>query len=57
MPKKRVKTSALWAFALMLMISTVAVAQVGDDTPKRIPYKKFMGEDYRACLRKKKRRL
>ena len=27
MPKKRVKTSALWAFALMLTISTVAVAQ------------------------------
>ena len=36
MPKKRVKTSALWAFALMLMISTMAVAQVGDDTPKPI---------------------
>ena len=36
MPKKRVKTSALWAFAIMLMISTVAVAQVGDDTPKPI---------------------
>ena len=36
MPKKRVKTSALWVFALMLMISTVAVAQVGDDTPKPI---------------------
>ena len=36
MPKKRVKTSALWAFALMLMISTIAVAQVGDDTPKPI---------------------
>lgn len=30
MPKKRVKTSALWAFALMLMVSTVAVAKVGD---------------------------
>ena len=29
MPKKRVKTSALWAFALLLMISTIAVAQVG----------------------------
>ena len=30
MPKKRVKTSALWVFMLMLMVSTVAVAQVGD---------------------------
>ena len=36
MPKKRVKTSALWVFALMLMISTVAVAQVGDAAPKPI---------------------
>ena len=36
MPKKRVKTSALWAFALMLLVSTVAVAQVGDDAPKPI---------------------
>ena len=36
MPKKRVKTSALWVFALMLLISTMAVAQVGDDTPKPI---------------------
>lgn len=36
MPKKRVKTSALWAFALMLMISTVAVAQVGDVAAKPI---------------------
>ena len=36
MPKKRVKTSALWVFALMLMISTVAVAQVGDDITKPI---------------------
>ena len=36
MPKKRVKTSALWAFALMLMISTIAVAQVGDAVPKPI---------------------
>ena len=36
MPKKRVKTSSLWAFALMLMISTIAVAQVGDDTTKPI---------------------
>ena len=30
MPKKRVKTSTLWVFALMLMISTIAVAQAGD---------------------------
>ena len=36
MPRKRVKTSALWAFALMLMISTVAVAQVGDVAHKPI---------------------
>ena len=36
MPKKRVSLSALWAFMLMLMISTVAVAQVGDDTPKPV---------------------
>ena len=36
MPKKQVKTSALWVFALMLMISTVAVAQVGDAAPKPI---------------------
>ena len=36
MPKKRVKTSTLWAFALMLMISTVAVAQIGDTAPKPI---------------------
>ena len=36
MPKKRVKTSALWAFALMLTISTIAVAQVGDVSPKPI---------------------
>ena len=36
MPKKRVKTSALWGFALMLMISTIAVAQVGDAVPKPI---------------------
>ena len=36
MPKKRVKTSALWVFVLMLLVSTVAVAQVGDDTPKPI---------------------
>ena len=36
MPKKRIKTSALWVFALMLMISTIAVAQVGDAVPKPI---------------------
>ena len=36
MPKKRIKTSALWAFALTLMISTIAVAQVGDAVPKPI---------------------
>ena len=36
MPKKRVKTSALWVFALMLLISTVAVAQVSDAAPKPI---------------------
>ena len=36
MPKKRVKTSALWAFTLMLMVSTVAVAQVGDVAHKPI---------------------
>ena len=36
MPKKRVKTSTLWVFALMLLVSTVAVAQAGDDTPKPI---------------------
>ena len=36
MPKKRVKTSVLWAFALMLTISTIAVAQVGDVSPKPI---------------------
>lgn len=36
MPKKRVKTSALWAFALMLMISTIAVAQVSSDAPAPI---------------------
>lgn len=36
MPKKRVTTSALWAFALTLMISTIAVAQVGDAVPKPI---------------------
>ena len=36
MPKKRVKTSTLWVFALMLLVSTVAVAQVGDVEPKPI---------------------
>lgn len=36
MPKKRVKTSTLWVFALMLLMSTMAVAQVGDDTTKPI---------------------
>lgn len=36
MPKKRVKTSALWAFALMLLVSTMAVAQAGDVETKPI---------------------
>ena len=36
MPTKRVKTSALLVFALMLLVSTVAVAQVGDVAPKPI---------------------
>ena len=36
MPKKRVKTSTLWVFALMLLVSTVAVAQVGDAAPNPI---------------------
>lgn len=36
MPKKRVKQSSLWLFALLLTISTVAVAQVGDATHKPI---------------------
>ena len=36
MPKKRVKTSTLWAFALMLLVSTMAVAQAGDVEPKPI---------------------
>lgn len=36
MPKKRIKTSALWAVALLLTISTVAVAQVADTAPKPI---------------------
>lgn len=30
MQKKRVKTSALWAFALMLMVSTIAVTQASN---------------------------
>ena len=36
MPKRRVKTSALWVFALMLLMSTMAVAQPGDVEPKPI---------------------
>ena len=36
MPQKRVKTSTLWAFALMLLVSTMAVAQAGDVEPKPI---------------------
>ena len=36
MPKKRVKTSTLWVFALILLMSTVAVAQAGDVEPKPI---------------------
>ena len=36
MPKKRVKTSTLWVFALMLLVSTMAVAQAGDVEPKPI---------------------
>ena len=36
MPKKRVKTSTLWVFALILLMSTMAVAQVGDVEPKPI---------------------
>ena len=36
MPKKRVKTSTLWVFALMLLMSTMAVAQAGDVEPKSI---------------------
>ena len=36
MPKKRVKTSTLWVFALMLLVSTMAVAQAGDAAPKPI---------------------
>ena len=34
MPKKRVKTSAIWVFALLLTISSIAVAQVSSDVPK-----------------------
>ena len=36
MPKKQIRTSTLWAFVLMLMVSTIAVAQVGDGAPKPI---------------------
>ena len=36
MPKKRVKTSAIWVFALLLTISSIAVAQVSSDVPKPI---------------------
>ena len=36
MPKKRVKTSTLWVFALMLLMSTIAMAQAGDVEPKPI---------------------
>ena len=36
MPKKRVKTSMLWVFALILLMSTMAVAQAGDVEPKPI---------------------
>ncbi len=36
MPRQRVKTSALWVFALMLTISTVAVAQVSSASPTPI---------------------
>ena len=36
MPQKRVKTSTLWVFALMLLVSTMAVAQAGDAAPKPI---------------------
>lgn len=34
MPKKRVRTSAIWVFALLLTISSIAVAQVSSDVPK-----------------------
>ena len=30
MPKKRVKTSTLWVFALMLLMSTMAVANTNN---------------------------
>ena len=36
MPKKRVRTSAIWVFALLLTISSIAVAQVSSDVPKPI---------------------
>ena len=36
MPKKRVKTSTLWVFALVLLVSTMAVAQAGGVEPKPI---------------------
>lgn len=36
MPKKRIKTSALWAFSVLLMTSTIVVAQVSTDMPKPI---------------------
>ena len=36
MPKKRIKTSTLWVFALMLLVSTMAMAQAGDVEPKPI---------------------
>ena len=36
MPKKRIKISTLWAFVLMLMVSTIAVAQAGDVETKPI---------------------
>ena len=36
MPKKRVKTSTILAFAILLTISTIAVAQVSSDAPKPI---------------------
>ena len=34
MPKKRVRTSAIWVFALLLTISSIAVAQVSSDVLK-----------------------
>ena len=34
MPKKRVRTSAIWVFALLLTMSSIAVAQVSSDVPK-----------------------